>query len=272
MPSISVCILTHNSERLLRKVLPPALQVADELIIVDSGSTDSTLEICRDFSIHPKSHPFETHGRQMNFAIGLARHDWILCLDSDEIMDETTVKAITKFKLSSPLENQAYRIKRIWFVLGKPVRTIYPVSSPDYPIRLFNRTVARFNDSPVDDAVEGSIAETALIPGSVHHDTFHSIDEVFNKLNNYTRRAVKYRQFRPSIARGIASAIGAFFKWYLFSGSWKEGWVGIITGFYATAYSFLKYFRAWCSEQQNKSASEYTMKKRTIRRRNHFES
>ncbi|MCL0296161.1 glycosyltransferase family 2 protein, partial [Escherichia coli] len=116
---------------------------------------------------------------------------------------------------------------------GKQVWTIYPMSSPDYPVRLFNRQQARFNDRPVDDQVVGH-ASSVRLPGFVRHDTFYSLHEVFNKLNSYTSRLVKYQQIKPSLTRGIVSAIGAFFKWYLFSGAWRYGKVGVVTGLYAT--------------------------------------
>ncbi|MDR2291491.1 MAG: glycosyltransferase family 2 protein, partial [Serratia marcescens] len=141
MAKIAVCILTFNSSRLLHEVLSPLMGIADEWIVVDSGSTDKTLSICQSFGINPIYHRFETHGRQMNFAISQSHHDWVLCLDSDEILDAETIASILTFKSqANPPPQQAYRIKRNWFVLGQPVRTIYPISSPDYPVRLFNRT------------------------------------------------------------------------------------------------------------------------------------
>lgn len=113
---------------------------------------------------------------------------------------------------------------------------------------MFNRSVARFNDRPVDDQVVG-FQHSSKLPGFVRHDTFYSLHEVFNKLNSYTTRLVKYQKIRPSLARGAISAIGAFFKWYLFSGAWRKGKVGVVTGLYATFYSFLKYFKAWYAHQ-----------------------
>ncbi|WP_188724071.1 glycosyltransferase family 2 protein [Franconibacter daqui] len=245
MFKLSVCLLTHNSARLLREVLPPLIIVADEIVVLDSGSTDETVEICREYDISPHKHPYAMHGQQMNYAVDLAKNDWVLCMDSDEILDRETVDFILALKAGeTPSPDKAWRISRYWHVLGQPVKTIYPVSSPDYPVRLFNRRQARFNDRPVDDKVEGNI-ETVKIPGYVRHDTFYSIHEVFNKLNGYTSRLVKYKYVKPSLWRGVISAIGAFFKWYLFSGAWREGKVGLVTGLYATFYSFLKYFKAW---------------------------
>jgi glycosyltransferase involved in cell wall biosynthesis len=245
MFTLSVCLLTHNSARLLREVLPPLIAVADEMVVVDSGSTDETLEICREFGITPFYHPYSMHGMQMNVAIERAGNDWVLCMDSDEILDEQTVNFILALKAGEePAKNKAWRLPRYWYVLGEQVRTLYPVSSPDYPVRLFNRQNARFNLRPVDDKVEGNV-QSEKMPGHVRHDTFYTLHEVFNKLNSYTTRLVKYSPVQPSIMRGIISAVGAFFKWYLFSGAWRQGRVGAVTGLYATLYSFLKYFKSW---------------------------
>ena len=260
MFKLSVCLLTCNSSRLLREVLPPLLKVADEFIVIDSGSTDTTLQIFQQSGITAHHHPYTTHGAQMNYATSLATHDWVLCIDSDEILDDEVTAAILALKAGDePDPACAWCLPRYWFVLGEEVRTIYPVSSPDFPVRLFNRSVARFNDRPVDDQVVG-YKHASKLPGFVRHDTFYSLHEVFNKLNSYTTRLVTHQKIRPSIGRGIISAIGAFFKWYLFSGAWRKGKVGVVTGLYATFYSFLKYFKAWYAHQdkQEPAAKKHT--------------
>jgi glycosyltransferase involved in cell wall biosynthesis len=265
MLKLTVCLLTYNSERLLHKVIPPLIKVADEIVVIDSGSTDTTLSICHEYRLSPVYYPYNIHGEQMNLAISHAAHDWVLCIDSDEILDSQTIEFIQTLKWGAePPASHAWRLSRYWYVLGEQVRTIYPVSSPDFPVRLFNRRHARFSLRPVDDQVEGSL-HTSRIEGHVRHDTFYSLHEVFNKLNSYTSRLVKYHKIRPSIGRGIISAIGAFFKWYVFSGAWREGRVGLVTGLYATFYSFLKYFKAWyANPEKQKSAAEEHTDSRTV--------
>lgn len=244
---ITVCILTFNSLRTIERCLQPALQVADELIVVDSGSTDGTSDYLASLGICSIHRIYETHARQMNFAVSLAKNDWVLCLDSDEFIDNDTIKHINQLKAHFTDQNHAYRITRHWHVLGKEVRAIYPVSSPDYPVRLFNRKAARFNDQPVDDKPAG-FTSSEVIPGHVIHDTFPSVDEVFGKANSYTSRLVRYKEITPSLPRALISPFFAFAKWYIRKGAFRDGAVGLVTGGYAALYTFLKYFKAWAVE------------------------
>ena len=151
MTKLSVCILTFNSMRTLERCLLPAMRVADDLVVVDSGSTDGTLEFLAAKGVMVHFRSYETHAVQMNFAISIAANDWVLCLDSDEFLDSWTIDSINTLKTKLIDSSVAWRITRHWHVLGREVRAIYPVSSPDNPVRLFNRTKVRFNDQPVDD-------------------------------------------------------------------------------------------------------------------------
>ncbi len=242
---LTVCLPTFNSARLLREVLPPLREIADEFVVLDSGSKDDTLEILRGFGIEAKHRPYSTHGEQMNAAAALAAHDWVLCIDSDEVADDRLVAAVRALKAGTePDPGDAYRLRREWYVLGRKVRAIYPVSSPDFPVRLFNRTRVRFNDVPVDDKAQG-FDRTEILAGGLRHDTFYSLDEVFQKLNTYTSRRMRGEALNSSLVRAVMSGLFAFLKWYFYKGSWRDGRVGVVAGVYAGLYSFLKYFKAW---------------------------
>ena len=245
MAKLSVCLLTYNSSRTLERCLLPAQCIADELVIVDSGSTDGSLELLNGHGLSAIYRPYLTHADQMNFAIDQAAHDWVLCLDSDEFLDAETLAAITALKPELKDPTIGYRIQRYWHVLGREVRAIYPVSSPDKPLRLFNRRQVRFNDQPVDDKAVGAKTRIVL-PGHVVHDTFYSLHELFSKLNSYTTRLVDLQNIPSSLTRAFISPIFAFLKWYFSKGAWRDGGVGVVTGVYAAGYSFLKYFKAWC--------------------------
>lgn len=248
MSKLSVCILTFNSGRTLERCLRPVLSIADEIVVVDSGSTDESNAISKSHGISPHFQVYETHAKQMNFAISLAAHDWVLCLDSDEFLDEVSIANIRSLKPDLIDDGVAYRITRYWHVLGEKVRAIYPVSSPDYPVRLFNRKKVRFNDQPVDDKPMG-FSSVALIHGAVVHDTFFSLDEVFSKANSYTTRLVKNKSIDASIASVFLSPLFAFAKWYFRKGAWRDGAIGLVTAGYAAVYSFLKYLKAWAKKR-----------------------
>ena len=144
METLSIILLTYNSERTISNVAEQLLRISDDIVAVDSGSSDNTLAILEKKGIKSYFHKYETHALQMNFAIGLAKNDWVLCVDSDELFDNSTVENINRLKLHLKDPLTAYRISRYWYVLGKIVHAIYPVSSPDYPVRLFNRTKVQF--------------------------------------------------------------------------------------------------------------------------------
>lgn len=231
--------------RTLASCLPPALAVADEMIVVDSGSTDGTLDHLDKCGLAPIHRPYQTHAVQMNFAIEQASNDWVLCLDSDEYLDPECISAIEQLKPALADATVAYRIERHWRVLGREVRAIYPVSSPDRPVRLFHRGQVRFNDQPVDDKAVGHQRKQNL-RGRVVHDTFFSVGEVLAKLNSYSGRLVFYKEVPPSLVRAFLSPPFAFLKWYFRKGAYRDGAVGLVTAVYAALYSFLKYFRSWC--------------------------
>lgn len=245
MNNLSICVLTYNSERTIYTCIKALKKIADEFIVVDSGSQDKTITILRDLGIRPIFNSYTTHANQMNFAISKASNSWVLCMDSDEIIDDETIINIKKIKKNILDETIAYRISRYWHILdGKQVHSIYPVSSPDFPVRLFNKNCVKFNDSPVDDKALG-FNSTQIIKGYVYHNTFYNLHELFNKLNSYTSRVVKYKTIQPSLCKAFLHPLPAFFKWYFFKGGIKDGKEGLVCSIYASLYTFLKYFKSW---------------------------
>ena len=241
---LTVCLLTFNSMRTLPRCLEPILTFADEIVVVDSGSTDGTLEYLRSQGLDAVYRPYDFHSNQMNYAISLSSNDWVLCMDSDEFLDPETIGEIERLKDREKDPSHAYRITRYWRVLGREVHAIYPVSSPDHPVRLFDRRFARFNGEPVDDKPKGHTS-TSILPGHVVHDTFFDIHEVFHKLNKYTSTLVTHKNVDPSLPKAFFNPFPAFIKWYFFKGAYRDGRVGVVTGVYASLYTFLKYFKAW---------------------------
>lgn len=245
--NVSICVLTYNSEFTLKKLLDQITKIECEIIIVDSGSTDKTLNIMNEAAqtnnIKIHHHPYYSHAQQMNYAVSLATYDWVLCIDSDEI---PTDHFITKFKQTLCQFdffkiNLAGRIKRNWFVLGRQVHAMYPCSSPDFVVRFFNRQQCRFNDAIVDDKVIG-FDFSFIFDGDIEHHTFETSDKMEEKLKIYVKRLNQSSLAKPeSTLRGALSAAAAFIKWYIVKKAFMDGIVGIKTSIYAAKYSYMKY-------------------------------
>ncbi|NPA45756.1 MAG: glycosyltransferase family 2 protein [Chlorobi bacterium] len=247
MKPLSAYILTHNSEKYLRPVLEKLSQVADDLVVVDSGSTDGTEAIVRGFpGVRFIYHPLKNFKDQRLFAESVCRYDHILFLDSDEIPDEDFIRSVKAVK-ERDFPYEVYRLNRYWYVLGKPVHNIYPVVSPDRPVRLYDRSRASFRASrPVHEEVSG-YRNLGLLEGKVHHYTFETREEMHRKLELYTRIAaldLVRRGKKPYLFKMLVNPLAAFIKWYFLKGGFRDGTTGWITGRYAFDYTLLKYRKA----------------------------
>lgn len=248
---LSVYILTHNSEKMLEEVIQPLLAIADDLLIVDSGSTDSTADIANKFGTRFIHHPLVSFKEQRNFAHDNALYDWVLALDSDEVVSEEFVKEVTALKQEG-FTHDAYSITRYWIVQGVQVRSIYPIDSPDDPVRLIDRRKVHFGSrsSHVHESVEG-YDSLGVIQAPVYHYTFTCDDEIERKLHKYTTLAAKdiarnpksKRWYFPVTAhyRLLFSPPAAWYKWYIRHQGYMDGKIGRKLGKYAFQYTYLKY-------------------------------
>lgn len=249
--NLSSYILTCNSERYLEEILVQLDKFSDEIVILDSGSTDSTLNIAQRFEkckIHYR--PFDNFKNQRNHASSLCQYDAVFFVDSDEIPDEALVKTLKDLKQSiETIGEEAYFVKRYWQVLGTPVHAIYPVESPDKVIRLFNKKHVTFgsNSTIVHETLEGYKETRVLSAGHLQHNTFNTKDEFDRKLTQYTTLAAEdmlRRGKNITWSKRIFSPIAAFIKWYFIKQGFKDGRVGWYCSVYAFRYTRLKYIKA----------------------------
>lgn len=251
-PALLSCyLLTFNSEKYLPQILAALQPIADDLVLVDSGSTDSTSEIAVTYGARFIYRKFDNFKNQRNFAQDQCQHSWVFNLDSDEVPTSECIQAIAQLKAknfgSETNGPDAYRIERHWYLLGRKVHCFYPIDSPDFPVRLFRKEMVSFKQSSnfVHETPSG-YTSTAKIPGAVNHFSCDSVHELYGKLNQYTSLAAKDLQNRGKKATWSKlwlSPIGSWFKWYLKKGGFKDGYVGYILGRYAYDYSFQKYLK-----------------------------
>jgi glycosyltransferase involved in cell wall biosynthesis len=167
MPSLSVVIVAQDEARTIARVLAAVSPLADEILLVDSGSTDGTIAIATDGGARVVHQDWLGYAAQKNFAIDLAVNDWILSLDADEILSPELAEEIKSLMHSGELENfDGYRIPRVLFIGDTAIR--HGGFYPDAQLRLFKRSMGRFNDRLVHEAVR--------VPGAVgtlRHDLLH---------------------------------------------------------------------------------------------------
>lgn len=246
MTPLSIYVLTFNSEKYLSAILHAVSELADDLLVVDSGSADQTIAIAGQLGARVVHRPFDDFRQQRHFAQQQCRYDHVFFLDSDEIPSPALVEHIRQLKQTG-FQHDAYAIQRDWIVMGRQVHALYPVGCPDYPVRIIDKTRVQLSAQAVHEDFVGDRSR-GRIDLPIQHQTFHSMAEINRKLALYTSldaSDLARMSTRNKLAlRQWTSPVGAFLKWYLRSGNWKDGRVGLILGLYAARFAHQKYKKA----------------------------
>lgn len=188
MSTLSIVIIAKNEERTIGKVLCSVRAIADEIILVDSGSSDATKEIANQFGARVVHQDWLGYSGQKNFAIDLARSDWILSLDADEIVTDALAREI-KESIVTPGTITGYRIPRVLYIGTTAVRKggFYP----DAQLRLFKRGHGKFRPRAVHEAVsvDGTVA---LLKHDIHHYAYESVEEFAQAMETYARLSASH--------------------------------------------------------------------------------
>ena len=222
---VSAVLIVLNGERHLDRVLG-ALAFCDEILVLDSGSTDQTVEIAKRHGARVEHQPFLGYGPQKRRAVELAKHDWILAIDDDEVLDYEAATTIQVLDLSDA--GKAWRLRRRTYVGGREVR--YGAWSPDLALRFFNRTCASFNTNEIHESVQG--ARTLLtLPGALHHYSYTDLADVFTRCAAYSRaKATRYRfDGRGAFpVQLVFRALWGFLRSYVFKLGFRDGSAGVV--------------------------------------------
>ena len=243
MPSLCAVVLTYNSSDTLEKCLENIKWITD-IVIVDSGSTDKTIEIAKTYTDRIYYNKYINYGKQLNWALQRITSDWILVVDSDEALTEELSKNVRKLMRNRPVPDGYYIARKNSF-LGKPVN--YCGWYPDYVLRLFRREGAVYKDRELGSSVElkGSIG---YLKGDLTHQPYRNLEHYFQKFNKYTDLAAKEilkRKNRTGIFHLILWPFGKFFKMYILKRGFLDGIVGIVVCALGAFYVFSKYAKAW---------------------------
>ena len=186
---VSAVVITLNAERWLEAVLRP-LAAFDEVLILDSGSTDRTREIASAFGALWHEHPFDGYGPQKSRAVELAHNDWVLSIDADEILDEDAAEAILAIDWATQDLEACWTVRRRPFVGAREI--FHGRRMPDLVVRLFNRRRHTFGPTPVHESIvpHGPVHH---LPGSMAHHSHDDLASLF-RADYHRLKAAQYRR------------------------------------------------------------------------------
>ncbi|CAI8710839.1 glycosyltransferase family 2 protein [Chryseobacterium sp. IT-36CA2] len=242
---ISLAIITYNEEENIVRLLNSLADTADEVIIVDSFSTDKTKEICTQKYPQVKffEKKFNGYGEQKNHALNLCSHEWVLFLDADEVPDEEMKKSIKKIVSSESTEFNVYMAKfnnHLGMHLIK-----YGGWGNVYRDRLFRKKYARYSDDKVHEFLITD-QKSGLIEGKLNHYTYKSIHHHVTKINKYSDMMAEKmfeRGKRINRFKIIVSPIFEFIKVFIFKRGFLDGFPGFYIAKTMSYYTFLKYIK-----------------------------
>ena len=246
---MSLCVITRDAAGQLAECLASA-PFAGEIVVIDSGSSDDTVEIARRCGATVVVQPWLGFGPQKNFAVARATHDWVLCLDADERITPELGASIRTALATTP-EAAAFAVARRNRFLGRWLR--HGEGYPDWIVRIFDRRRARWTDDPVHEnvAVEGPVAR---LSGDLLHASAESLDAYVAKQNRYTTlqaASMRARGERAGTLRLVASPLARFLRFYVVRLGFLDGVPGFVHIAIGCFGSFLKYAKLralWASE------------------------
>ena len=235
---LSTVIITHNAAAQLGDCLA-SVAFCDEVLIIDSGSTDDTVALARSSGARVIEQAWLGYGPQKHFGVQQAAHDWVLCVDADERVSEPLRLSIMA-ALHTPA-TRVYTMARCNRFLGRWLQ--HGEGYPDWSVRLFHRGAARWSDDPVHEKVLTSESVTRL-SGDLLHDSAESLDHYLDKQNRYTSLQAKQMLASGRVATPlhlIVAPVARFVKFYLLRLGCLDGLPGLIHICIGCMNSFNKY-------------------------------
>jgi glycosyltransferase involved in cell wall biosynthesis len=247
---LTVTVITYNESAHIAAALQ-SVSWADEIIVVDSHSTDDTVAIARQYATRVEARDWPGYGAQKNYAATIASNDWILSLDADERVTPELADEIRATLADEPAR-RGFRIPRVTWYLGRWIRSTdwYP----DYQLRLYDRRAATWNSRRVHESVDIH-GTPGLLRHELQHYAYRDISHHLATIDRYTSLAAEQwfaEGRRTSTLEMLAHPRLAFLRNYLLRGGIREGAAGLLVSRMNAYYVFLKFAKLW--ELQNRSA------------------
>jgi glycosyltransferase involved in cell wall biosynthesis len=245
---ISILLPTFNNAATVRETLE-SVKWADEIVVVDSFSTDATLEICKEYGARIIQHEYINSAKQKNWAVPQCSHEWILQIDTDEVLEPGAREEIERALASVPPQVEMFRFPRKNHMLGRWIR--YAGVYPDYQTRLFRRAAGQWNDREVHAHINVA-GEVQTLNHHILHFGMENISKQLRNLDRYTRyEADELRKLQVSFGwtRVTIRPCFVFLKRYVWNRGFLEGWRGFILCAYLAIYYLLSQAKLWEMEE-----------------------
>jgi glycosyltransferase involved in cell wall biosynthesis len=247
MKSLSVVIITFNEEENIGKCIESVKRIADEIVVVDSFSTDKTSVVATAAGARFFYHKFAGHIEQKNFALTKATNEWILSLDADETLSYELLAQLIAWK-NEPDEEMitGYNMNRLNFYCGRPIKTcgMYP----DQKMRLWQKDAGSWQGiNPHDKFVLNEPFKADFMKGDILHNTWPTYTAFLQQVDKFatiSAQHLKSRGLLYLLLKMIFSPPFKFVKIYIFKAGFTEGFTGLIICFHQSREVFLKYWRA----------------------------
>lgn len=240
MIKLSVVIITYNEENNIERCLLSVKDIADDIVVVDSFSTDATQEICKKYNVRIFEHEFEGYAEQKNFANTQTKYQYILSLDADEALSVELKKSILNVK--NNWQYDGFKMNRFTNYCGKWIK--HTGWYPDTKLRIFDKTKAKWTGFGLHEKLELSEnSKISLLKGDILHYSYYSISqhiETINKFSNIVAQARFEKGKKSNFFKIIFSPIWKFVRTYFIKLGFLDGFYGFVISVNSAHSTFLK--------------------------------
>ena len=245
---ISAVILAKNSEKTIAKTLE-SLKFLDDVVVYDNGSSDKTMQIAKSFAnVNLVQGEFRGFGWTKNRAATFAKNDWILMIDSDEVVDDELKNCLLTKQLD---KNCIYKLNFKAFY--KDIEVKHCGWSNQFKKRLYNKTTTSYNNNDVHEDIILGALRTEALEGNVEHYSYHSISQFIQKADLYSTLFAKSNQHikNSSPLKAFLNATYTFIRTYFFKRGFLDGYVGLVVSVSNAVTNFYKYIKLYELNSEN---------------------
>jgi glycosyltransferase involved in cell wall biosynthesis len=248
---ITAVVLAKNNEITIQNTLN-SLRGFKDVVVYDNGSVDTTINIVKQYdNINLIQGKFKGFGWTKNKAVSYAKNDWIIIIDSDEVIDDMLFKTLKTTKLD---KNSVYLLN--FKAYYKDIQVKYCGWNNQKIKRVYNKTVTKYNSNDVHEDIITTNLEIKQLDGNVEHYSYQTIEQFVNKANTYSTLFATNNvgKKRSSPSKAILNGIYSFIKTYFFKQGFRDGYVGLIIAFSHMTTNFYKYIKLYELNKLDKKA------------------